>query len=106
VLVIALTGFIVKPQHAHVLNYKSQAIFEVVLATGDRAWQAPDHNIGELSLTYDAPFAKEQMRSHVGIYTNIDYSVKFRPARRGRDGEGAGDVVGDLTLALDRDALG
>src|SRR5271163_3518707 len=78
VLVVALTGFIVEAKHAHLINHKGQAIFELVAAAWNRAQQSPDHNFSELTLAQNAPFAQEQPRPHVGVYTNIDRAVNLQ----------------------------
>src|SRR5271169_5769808 len=50
VIVVALASFIVEAKHAHLINHKGQAIFELVPTAWNRARQSPDHNISELTL--------------------------------------------------------
>jgi hypothetical protein len=50
VLVIALAVSLSKRSTPHLINHKGRAIFELVPAVRNRAWQLPDHNISELTL--------------------------------------------------------
>jgi hypothetical protein len=70
VLVIALAGFVVEPEHAYAVNDKGQAVFELVAAPRRASRQLPDHDIGKPALTDNPSFAKQEPHPHVGVYTN------------------------------------
>ena len=83
VLVVALSGLIVEPQHAYLVDHEGQTVLEGMTASLKSPGQLPNCQICKPAFANDSLFTKQESGLHVGIYTNDALTVNAaRTAQR------------------------